>query len=58
MVLAFEAVFTGMSARLQEGNLKFHGLFCTGFWAALFAPVRKACGFAQICGFAMPAQAA
>jgi len=58
VVLAFEAVFTGMSARLQEGNLKFHGLFCMGFWGALFAPVRKSGKLVQICGFAMPAQAA
>jgi len=58
VVLAFEAVFTGMSARLQEGNLKFRGLFFAGLAELVFARFRDACRFVQICGFGMRSRAA
>ncbi|MBO6805881.1 hypothetical protein [Thalassospira sp.] len=56
--MAFEAVFTGMSARLQEGNLKFRGLFFASLAGLVFAQFRDAGRLAQICGFGMQSPAA
>jgi len=58
VVLAFEAVFTGMSDRLQEGNLKFCGLFFARLAGLVFAQFRDAGRLAQICGFGMRSRAA